>query len=273
MAKCTACGHDNPPGVSWCVSCSKWLDDVSSSPTLDTTVPLVSTHLPETTAPSAASAPNAPSLAADAKPLMERAAALVQSGQKIMAVKLVREERGLGLAEAKEIVDRLETALQPASAAVPVECSVREAPNAVEPPADLHRQVAAVLKSQGKIQAIKVYRELTGLGLKESKDAVEALEREVGGAEDIPVAELAPSPRVDRTELETKVVRLMRDNRKIDAIKVFREATGASLYDAKQAVEGLAARHGVATKGGCTAVVLLAVLVFIGALSALVLFT
>jgi ribosomal protein L7/L12 len=36
------------------------------------------------------------------------------------------------------------------------------------------------LRKGNKIEAIKVYREATGLGLKEAKDAVEALERQLG---------------------------------------------------------------------------------------------
>jgi ATP-dependent Clp protease ATP-binding subunit ClpC len=40
-------------------------------------------------------------------------------------------------------------------------------------------EIAAILESGGKIQAIKRYRELTGVGLKEAKDAVEALEARI----------------------------------------------------------------------------------------------
>jgi ribosomal protein L7/L12 len=38
-------------------------------------------------------------------------------------------------------------------------------------------QVKAQLRKGNKIEAIKIYREATGLGLKEAKEAVEALER------------------------------------------------------------------------------------------------
>ena len=41
--------------------------------------------------------------------------------------------------------------------------------------ADWMSEVQALVASGNKIQAIKVYRERTGLGLKEAKDAVEAL--------------------------------------------------------------------------------------------------
>lgn len=44
-------------------------------------------------------------------------------------------------------------------------------------PDDLAR-VQAALGGRRKIEAIKIYREATGLGLKESKEAVERMERE-----------------------------------------------------------------------------------------------
>jgi large subunit ribosomal protein L7/L12 len=41
-------------------------------------------------------------------------------------------------------------------------------------------EVVDAINAGNKIQAIKAYRERTGLGLKEAKDAVEALERTMG---------------------------------------------------------------------------------------------
>jgi ribosomal protein L7/L12 len=45
---------------------------------------------------------------------------------------------------------------------------------------DRERETLKILAVEGKIAAIKHYRETTGLGLKESKDAVEELARRVG---------------------------------------------------------------------------------------------
>ena len=45
------------------------------------------------------------------------------------------------------------------------------------PPADLHQQVVTLLQRRRKIEAIKIYKDATGVGLKEAKDAVEAVER------------------------------------------------------------------------------------------------
>ena len=54
--------------------------------------------------------------------------------------------------------------------------------------------VRAALRRGNKIEAIKLYREATGSGLKEAKDAVEAMEREPGGG---PGDSLSPLSRED----------------------------------------------------------------------------
>ena len=46
---------------------------------------------------------------------------------------------------------------------------------------ELSDEVRQLLQGGNKIGAIKRYREETGVGLREAKEAVEALEREVGG--------------------------------------------------------------------------------------------
>lgn len=73
-----------------------------------------------------------------------------------------------------------------------------------------------------------------------------------------------PPPAPPRTaDLEEQLCALLRDGRKIEAIKVYREAAGVGLKEAKDAVEGLAARRGIADRGGCAgrAAALLALLV------------
>jgi len=58
------------------------------------------------------------------------------------------------------------------------------------------------------------------------------------------------------------IVTLLEAGRKIAAIKLYRRQTGASLNDAKNYVEALAAKHGINPKGvGCAGMVLLLVVV------------
>ena len=64
--------------------------------------------------------------------------------------------------------------------------------------------------------------------------------------------ERGPTPEV-AGDLAAQVLTLMAEGRKIEAIKRYRERTGAGLKAAKDAVEALAARHGLPTAGrsGC----------------------
>jgi hypothetical protein len=50
----------------------------------------------------------------------------------------------------------------------------------------LKEQIRSLLLQGNKIEAIKIYRETTGLGLKESKDAVELIESELRGSGQLP---------------------------------------------------------------------------------------
>ncbi|MEN9572793.1 MAG: hypothetical protein RL514_648 [Verrucomicrobiota bacterium] len=88
----------------------------------------------------------------------------LKGGNKIAAIKLCREATGLGLAEAKAWVERLEASPEVPPSPVPTV-------GALSPVADL-------LFAGEKIAAIKLYREQVqpGAGLKEAKDAVEQLE-------------------------------------------------------------------------------------------------
>jgi hypothetical protein len=47
---------------------------------------------------------------------------------------------------------------------------------------DFQEQVKSLLLQGKKIEAIKIYREVSGLGLKESKDAVELIESNLRGS-------------------------------------------------------------------------------------------
>lgn len=88
----------------------------------------------------------------------------VKGGNKIAAIKLCREATGMGLAEAKEWVEKLEAS--------------PDAPLSSAPEAGALAPVAELLFAGRKIDAIKLYREQVkpGAGLAESKEAVEQLE-------------------------------------------------------------------------------------------------
>jgi ribosomal protein L7/L12/DNA-directed RNA polymerase subunit RPC12/RpoP len=95
------------------------------------------------------------------------------------------------------------------------------------------QEITRIARSGKKIEAIKLYRQLTEVGLKEAKDAVEAL------AEGRPV-EIHPVRAMPTTAGED-VSDLIRRGKKIEAIKRYREQTGVGLKEAKDAVEAMEA--------------------------------
>ena len=103
-----------------------------------------------------------------------------------------------------------------------------------------------------KIEAIKLFRERMGAGLKESKDAVEAIQR----------GEAPPASSSGDRAFEDEVATLLEQGQKIEAIKRYRERTGVGLKEAKDAVERMAERRGLAPSQGvgCFGVVLLALM-------------
>ena len=73
-----------------------------------------------------------------------------------------------------------------------------------------------------------------------------------------------PGPEPD--SLEARELALLRGGKKIAAIKLHREATRVGLKEAKDAVEALAAKHNLITKGsGCAGALLLMVLLAVSA--------
>lgn len=99
------------------------------------------------------------------------------------------------------------------------------------PPGSTPPGLSSVVDALGagqKIEAIKRYRELTGVGLKEAKDAVEALER----GEAVPVTQTSAAPNAS-------VQDLLREGKKLEAIKLYREQSGLGLKEAKDAVEAM----------------------------------
>ena len=93
---------------------------------------------------------------------------------------------------------------------------------------DPYQHIADLIRQGKKIEAIKLLRETTGIGLKEAKDEVERLMAGEGPLE----------TQGDRTDiLPEEVIVLARQGKKIEAIKLLRETTGIGLKEAKAQVE------------------------------------
>ncbi len=113
------------------------------------------------------------------------------------------------------------------------------------------QEVQKLVQAGNKIAAIKLYRERTGAGLAEAKQAVES-------------GEAAPATKVE-PELEARLLTLLRESGKLEAIRLYRAEMRCDLKAAKELVDELARRHGIESKGGCAGVALAAFLFICGA--------
>jgi len=94
--------------------------------------------------------------------------------------------------------------------------------------------IKELIAKGNKIAAVKLYREITFVGLREAKDAVEAIERgiPVNIPAHTPVGKPAPG-------LETEIKRLLAERKKIDAVRVYRETYKVGLKEAKNAIDAI----------------------------------
>jgi ribosomal protein L7/L12 len=161
---------------------------------------------------------------------------LLQAGRKIEAIKRYRADTGAALTDARAAVERIEMEID-TDPGTPGEMQTPAPGGAV--PDFLKRDAEALLLSGRKIEAIKRYREQTGLGLRAAKEAVDLLEQELAGSS------LAFGRRDARSEEGAlageepgeEVRRYLQQGRKIEAIKRYREQTGLGLRAAKEAVD------------------------------------
>jgi ribosomal protein L7/L12 len=100
--------------------------------------------------------------------------------------------------------------------------------------------VAEALHAGNKIEAIKRLRGITGLGLKEAKDWVDAYERSGAPPVGLQAAGEAAPAKPDlatRLRLSKEALDAVNRGNKVEAIKLVREATGLGLAEAKALVD------------------------------------
>lgn len=96
--------------------------------------------------------------------------------------------------------------------------------------------VQQLVREGKKIEAVKLVREQTDLGLKEAKDAVDSIER--GETPELRPRATATQHGVSGVDLD-EINELLLQNKKIEAIKLYREQTGVGLKEAKDAIEAI----------------------------------
>lgn len=113
-------------------------------------------------------------------------------------------------------------------------------------PVDDDEDVRRLAVEGRTVEAIKLLRERRGIGLKEAKDAVDALRREAPGGSS-PVPHGIDDPAV-RAQIEDEI----RAGRTIHAIRIYREHSTAGLKEAKDAIDGWRAELGLEpVRSGC----------------------
>ena len=103
---------------------------------------------------------------------------------------------------------------------------------------ELLDQVRKLVASGRTIEAIKLLREVTGLSLKEAKEAVDRCAQ--GGSLDI--AEDLAAHRAalhDGAQVDGEIKALLESGRKIEAIKLMRERSGLDLATAKNIIDSM----------------------------------
>jgi ribosomal protein L7/L12 len=93
-------------------------------------------------------------------------------------------------------------------------------------------QIRELIGQRRMIDAIKLYREATGVGLKEAKDAV----TEMWHGRPVHPPPMQPGLGNDAL-LEEQIKQLLAQRQKIQAVKIYREAHNCGLKDAKDAVD------------------------------------
>lgn len=97
--------------------------------------------------------------------------AALQSGRKILAIKLYRDATGKGLADAKDFIEQLQVALN---------LEEVSSQQVSEPDESARDEIVRLLSDGHKIHAIKLYRERMQCDLRTAKEGVEAIAGEEG---------------------------------------------------------------------------------------------
>ena len=146
------------------------------------------------------------------------AQAALDAGNKILAIKIVRETMGIGLAESKALVDA-------ASRGRP---EIAGSANAQL--ADLLIPALEALRQGRLIEGIKILRR-SGLGLAEAKALLEKAQRE-GTSLVGTTARVEPSG-----ELPLKAMLALREGQMVEAVREYRAQHGCGLKEAREGLE------------------------------------
>ncbi len=153
---------------------------------------------------------------------------LVKEGRTLEAIRVYREQTGADLNDALAAVDNIQHQITPDDVLPQADRGLGGDTLSLAGP-----DVTSLLQSGHKLDAIRIYREQTGASLKDATDAIKDLERRLDAA--------------DNSEVEHNqdVETLLRGGHKLDAIRVYRQQTGANLKDATTEINELTKNLGL----------------------------
>lgn len=109
--------------------------------------------------------------------------------------------------------------------------------------AEEEQELRALCAAGKKIEAIRRYREIHNVGLREAKEAVEAI---------VASPEAPAAGRLESGDPAAEIDALLQSGQKIQAIKRYRELHNVGLKEAKEAIDARAAATGApAARSGC----------------------
>ncbi len=154
--------------------------------------------------------------------------AMAARGEKIEAIKMVREMTGLGLKEAKDYVEALPNA---PSMMVVARQMVMASSAQAGGSASVRTEAAALVARGEAIAAIKLVHDRTGMGLKEAKEYVDALAegQRSGGAD--------PRRPLEDPRLRLAVTALLARGHTDEAMKTVQRASGCSIELARHYID------------------------------------
>jgi ribosomal protein L7/L12 len=99
-------------------------------------------------------------------------------------------------------------------------------------PMNLEEQLKELVAKGNKIAAVKLYRETTGVSLREAKEIVDTIALGSPINLSVPEQDDGPGPF-----LENRIKSLLAERKKIEAVKLYRETYNCGLKEAKDAVD------------------------------------
>lgn len=113
-----------------------------------------------------------------------------------------------------------------------------QTPLTLDPVAATDAEVLEHLQNKRKINAIKRYRELTGVGLKEAKDAIDYLERNPDAMIEKRTSRLSAESTAGNP-FDAGIREMIKQHKSDEAIRVYQDFTGASPSEAAVEIERL----------------------------------